>query len=180
MSSRRKRRRFTRQERLNSIYRRIYSSTIRNKPLTIAQVARLERISKSTAYAYVRYLRRKLERKGNIRIKMLRVKKKRFLVYENLAVKEAALLREQPTKAAWELRGTVRYDQGPGRGIDINVVILIPDRDKATVDRGITRIQETLGDHNFGTLVKWLDFGISPATPQSRPFFNYRHSGDAT
>jgi len=71
-----------------------------------------------------------------------------------------------------------KYPQGPGRSIEIEIGILIPDRVKATIDRGIERIKEALRDHNFDGLVDEFNtvvFGTVPATPESHRFFRYKH-----
>jgi len=164
--------RFTRRERANRIYRRIHDSTIRNKPLTIPQIARLERISKSTVYRYLPYIRRS-QRKRGILINIRRVKKKRFLIYEKIAVKGPAL-----TVPRWELIGVVKYDQqGPARILELKVMILLPNRDKATIDKGIEEIKDMMQDHNFAGLVPSMEFTTIPATAESRPYFRYLHSG---
>src|SRR5208282_1560812 len=99
------RKRFTREQRVKSIYGRIYESTARNRPLTVSQIARAEHISKSWAYHYVRIIRRR-QRKRGILIHSRRFGKKRFLVYENLRVKEAGFVRQR--RGAWELHGSTR------------------------------------------------------------------------
>jgi len=170
------RKRFTREQRVKSIYGRIYESTARNRPLTVSQIARAEHISKSWAYHYVRIIRRR-QRKRGILIRVRRFGKKRFLVYENLAIREAGFVRQQ--RGAWELHASTKYSQGPQRGLQIELAILIQDRDRATVRRGIAQIGEILRDHGFKGLVDSLDFGTVPATPLSRPFFKYRHYDEA-
>ncbi|MFI5450241.1 MAG: hypothetical protein ACHQ03_10825 [Candidatus Bathyarchaeia archaeon] len=168
--------RFRKEQRVRSIYGRIYESTTRNKPLTIAEIARLEHISKSWAYHYLRIIRKR-QRKRGILIKVRRFGKKRFLVYENVAVKEARLVRQQ--RGAYKLHASTKYSQGPQRGLQIELEILISDSDRATVRRGIAQIGDLLREHNFKGLVDSLDFGVEPATPDSRPFFQYRHDGEA-
>ncbi len=170
-----RRKRFTRHQRADRIYRRIYDSTLRNKPLTISKVATLERISKNTVYRYLRIIRRS-QRKRGILIKVRRFGKKRFLVYENVAVKEARFVSQQ--RGAWELRASTKYSQGSQRGLQIELSILIPSRDNATIHRGMKQIAEILKDHNFTGLIDSMEFGTVPATSLSRPFFKYKHYGE--
>jgi hypothetical protein len=130
-------------------------------------------------YRYLPYIRRS-QRKRGILINIRRVKKKRFLIYENIAVKEQRILRRQPapTVPRWELIGVVKYDhQGPARILELKVMILIPNRDKAAIDQGIEEIKDVVRDHNFAGLVASMDFTTIPATAESRPYFRYLHSG---
>ncbi len=172
---RRIRRRQTRKQRIRSIYGRIYDSTARNKPLTMREIARAERLSVARIRFYVRLIRKAQRRKG-ILIKVQPFGKKRVLIYENVARKEAGFVRQQ--RGNWELRGSVRYSQGPQRGLQIEIMILIQDRDHATIRRGIQQINEILKDHNFAGLIDEMEFGTVPASSLSRPFFKYKHTGE--
>ena len=172
---RRIRRRKTRKQRVRSIYRRIYESTGRNKPLTMREIARAERLSLARIRFYIRLIRKAQRRKG-ILIKVRHFGKKRVLIYENVARKEAGFVRQQ--RGEWELRGSVKYSQAPQRGLQIEMMILIPSRDLATIHRGIQQINEILKDHNFAGLVDEMEFGTVPASSLSRPFFKYKHKGE--
>jgi len=132
-------------------------------------------------YRYLRHIRRS-QRKRGILINIRRIKEKRFLVYEKVAVKEREILHRQPARTVrrWELIGVVKYDhQGPARILELKVMILIPNRDKAAIDKGIEEIKDVVRDHNFAGLVPSMDFTTIPATTESRPYFRYLHSGDS-
>lgn len=168
----------TRQERARHIYARIYNGTIAGHPLTIAQIARVERISTSRLNHYLRVIRRALK-KRHIRIQRLRNK----LIYVNLEVKEQALQRPAtPAEAVrmWELHGTVKYKDSPypPRRIIIDIMTLIPSRDQITVATGIAQLQEAVRDRFGSKLAARMELATIPATSESKPYFRYHHMNE--
>jgi hypothetical protein len=166
---RRRIRRLTKRQKAVRIYNRL-----RQKPYTVRQLGRLERLSVSRVYFYLRYIRRIQKRQG---ILIQRIGKK--LVIRDILYEEQRLLGRQPAPSAgaWELHASVKYKDSPyvQRRIEVDLMILIPSRDDVTIARAIAEIKQLVGDRFGKKLAAMLTFSVVPADARSQRYFRYRH-----
>jgi DNA-binding CsgD family transcriptional regulator len=165
------RHRFTLRERANRILDRIINA--RDKGLSIKQIARLERISTSRVYYYLRLIRR---RRG---VRIRRLGKKFYYVHVKPTEVEARRIRRPPGKADVELRGYLNYNSSDheSRDIDIDCVIIVP-HDRRAILTGSEQIKQIVKRRLGVKLASMLKFGVSETNPSSANHFLFRRHED--
>jgi len=165
------RHRFTSRERANRIYHRIYIAG--KKGISIKQIARLERISTSRVYHYLRLIRTE-QRKRGVRIRRL---DKKFY-YVHVKPREVTAP-SRPGKGYVELRGYLNYTsyKHGSRDIDIDCVIVVR-HERHAILVGSERIRQVVKRRLGAKLASMLKFGVSETTPSSANHFLFRRQGD--
>jgi hypothetical protein len=152
---------------------------VKQKPLTIAALARLEGLSKGRIRFYIHYIQ-KAQRKKGVRIQRVGNK----LIYTTVGHEEEKFLRQQPAPSArnWEFHFSAKYKDSPYpvRRIEIDGMILIPSRHNVTIGNAIAQVKQIVADRFGGKLAGMLTFSTTPATPESRPYFRFRRFSEST
>lgn len=173
-----RRHRFTKRERTNRIYHRIYNAG--PKGISVRQIASRERISLSRTYYYLRLVR-KVQRERGVRIQRLGKK------FYNVQLQPTQVRPTEPRTTSWthpypgdrevELRGYLNYSSSqPARNIDIDCVTLVPYSEFGII-RGSERIKQKVEARLGNKLASMLKFGVSGATPYSNDQFLFRRRG---
>jgi hypothetical protein len=171
---------FTKRERANRIYRRIYNAG--DKGISVRQISRHERISASRTYYYLRLIRR-AQRERGVRIERLdkrfyHVRLQRAAVKAGMAPGPTVWTSPYPGDRMVELRGYLNYTSSSqsARNIDIDCVMLVPYSSRSIV-AGSQRIKDKVEARLGNKLASMLKFGVSGATPYSANHFLFRHRG---
>jgi hypothetical protein len=179
LRSNRRVRRFTKQQRLDRICKRIYHSTVQRRPLTIRQIARFEGISVGRTRYYIHLLNKSKELR-RLRASIQRVGK-RYLYVVTPEVERPKPF--APEKGDLVVRGYVNYEgQYRSRSIDINCVAVTPhdwrlpiQQDPAVIAN--MQIRNVVRDHFGDKLAGMLKFGIEEVTADSHNRYQYKHGG---
>jgi len=159
--------RLTRRQRVNRIRNRIIKAG--KKGITLKQIARRERISTSSVYYYLRFIRKR--KRGRAKIRRLG---KKYYYIEPEEVKAP----KPPVRGTVELRGYVNYtSDNPSRDIEIDCVIIVPN-EQQTIITGSEQITEKVKHRLGAKLASMLKFGVSEANPSSANHFLFRRHGD--
>jgi len=171
-----RRHRFTKRERANRIYRRIYNAGDRG--ISVRQIARLESISKSRVYYYLNPIRR-VQRAQTFRIERLDGKFYYVPPIEaSIELKSTMKRQSYHGETEAELRGYLNYTSSShrSRNIDIDCVMLVP-HNRIAILAGSERIKDMV-EARFGhKLTSMLKFGVSEATPNSANHFMFQRRG---
>jgi hypothetical protein len=158
---------FTRRERANRIYRRIYTSTVKGKGLTAKQIARYEHLSLTRTHHYLRLLR-------GAKAPIQKLDHRFYYVPPR---EEPARPPQRPLeKGQIELRGYLNYASWRSRGRDIDIdCVIVTYRHRLAILTAKSQI-ENLVTAKFGRkLAAMLHYGVSEVTPRSANHFLYRH-----
>ncbi len=170
-------RRFTKQQRMDRIYRRIYETTLANKPLTLKQLANRERLSVKRTRNYIRIINERLQKRTRGLVSIQRVGERYFYVRTS----EPERPREfTPRRGDVVVRAYLDYG---AREIHIECIVVTPHdprlpymQDPAIIAT-VHRIRNYVAAKFSRKIAALLSFGFHSPTPLTRNQFHYRHRG---